>query len=147
MPLDLTLKAQIEEAFGLEIGNSYGMTESLRSRDPPGATVGRTVGVPQPGIDIRIVREDGKNAAAGEPGEIWVKGPNLMLGYYKNDLANDEVRRPGGFMTTGDIGSMDQDGNLSLVGPNQRRHYPQRNSTSTLSRLKRFYRKCRALLW
>jgi acyl-CoA synthetase (AMP-forming)/AMP-acid ligase II len=116
MPLDLTLKAQIENAFGLEIGNSYGMTEISPITRSPGATVGRTVGVPQPGIEIRIMREDGRNAAIGEPGEIWVKGPNLMLGYYKNDAANEEVRRPDGFMTTGDIGSIDQDGNLSLVG-------------------------------
>lgn len=116
MPLDLTLKAQIEEAFGLEIGNSYGMTEISPITRSPGATVGRTVGVPQPGIEIRIVREDGEDAAADEPGEIWVKGPNLMLGYYKNESANDDVRRPDGFMTTGDIGSMDKNGNLSLVG-------------------------------
>ncbi|MGL5166207.1 MAG: class I adenylate-forming enzyme family protein [Afipia sp.] len=116
MPLDLTLKAQIEEAFGLELGNSYGMTEIAPVTRSRGATIGRSVGVVQPGIEIRIVREDGEAAAIGEPGEIWVKGPNLMLGYYKNELANDEVRRPGGFMTTGDIGSIDQDGNLSLVG-------------------------------
>lgn len=116
MPLDLTLKAQIEEAFGLELGNSYGMTEIAPVTRSRGATIGRSVGVVQPGIEIRIIRDDGGDAAIGEPGEIWVKGPNLMLGYYKNDLANDEVRRPGEFMTTGDIGSMDQDGNLSLVG-------------------------------
>lgn len=116
MPLDLTLKAQIEEAFGLELGNSYGMTEIAPITRSRGATIGRSVGVVQPGIEIRIVREDGNDAAIGEPGEIWVKGPNLMLGYYKNELTNDEVRRPGGFMTTGDIGSVDQDGNLSLVG-------------------------------
>ncbi len=116
MPLDLTLKSQIEEAFGLEIGNSYGMTEISPITRSPGATVGRTVGVPQPGITIRIVREDGQSAAINEPGEIWVKGPNLMLGYYKNAAANEDVRRPNGFMTTGDIGSMDHNGNLSLVG-------------------------------
>ena len=116
MPLDLTLKSQIEEAFGLEIGNSYGMTEISPITRSPGATVGRTVGVPQPGIKIRIVREDGQSAAIDEPGEIWVKGPNLMLGYYKNAAANEDVSRPDGFMTTGDIGSVDQDGNLSLVG-------------------------------
>lgn len=116
MPLDLTLKSKIEDAFGLEIGNSYGMTEISPITRSPGATVGRTVGVPQPGIKIRIMREDGQSAAISEPGEIWVKGPNLMLGYYKNDAANEDVKRPDGFMTTGDIGSMDQDGNLSLVG-------------------------------
>jgi acyl-CoA synthetase (AMP-forming)/AMP-acid ligase II len=116
MPLDLTLKAQIEDAFGLEVGNSYGMTEIAPITRSSGGTIGRTVGVVQPGIEVRIVREDGEDAAIGETGEIWVKGPNLMLGYYRNDAANNEVRRPGDFITTGDIGSMDRDGNLSLVG-------------------------------
>ncbi|QDW39899.1 acyl--CoA ligase [Bradyrhizobium sp. KBS0727] len=116
MPLDLTLKAQVEEAFGLELGNSYGMTEIAPVTRSRGATLGRSVGEVQPGIEVRIIREDGTDASAGEPGEIWVKGPNLMLGYYKTQLADNEIRRPGGFITTGDIGSMDQDGNLSLVG-------------------------------
>jgi acyl-CoA synthetase (AMP-forming)/AMP-acid ligase II len=116
MPLDLTLKSQIEAAFGVEIGNSYGMTEIAPITRSAGATAGRSVGVPQPGIKIRIMREDGQSAAVDEPGEIWVKGPNLMLGYYKNDVANEDIRRPDGFITTGDIGSMDQNGNLSLVG-------------------------------
>jgi acyl-CoA synthetase (AMP-forming)/AMP-acid ligase II len=116
MPLDLTLKAQVEEAFGLELGNSYGMTEIAPVTRSRGATIGRSVGVVQPGIEVRIVREDGKDAAIGEPGEIWVKGPNLMLGYYKNESANNEVKRADNFITTGDLGSMDQDGNLSLVG-------------------------------
>ena len=116
MPLDLTLKAQVEEAFGLELGNSYGMTEIAPVTRSRGATIGRSVGEVQPGIEVRIVRVDGTDASTGEPGEIWVKGPNLMLGYYKNELANSEIRRPSGFISTGDIGSMDQDGNLSLVG-------------------------------
>jgi acyl-CoA synthetase (AMP-forming)/AMP-acid ligase II len=116
MPLDLTLKAQIEAAFGLEIGNSYGMTEIAPITRSAGSTIGKSVGVVQPGIDVRIVRKDGSDAAVGEPGEIWVKGPNLMLGYYNNPSANDAVGRADGFMTTGDLGSMDPDGNLSLVG-------------------------------
>jgi acyl-CoA synthetase (AMP-forming)/AMP-acid ligase II len=116
MPLDLTLKAQVEEAFGLELGNSYGMTEMAPVTRSRSATIGRSVGVVQPGIEIRIVREDGKDAAIGEAGEIWVKGPNLMLGYYRNEPANEEVRRPDNFITTGDLGSIDRDGNLSLVG-------------------------------
>ncbi len=48
MPLDLTLKAKIEDAFGLQIGNSYGMTEMAPITRSPGATVGSTAGEPQP---------------------------------------------------------------------------------------------------
>ncbi|KIZ40759.1 hypothetical protein OO17_16840 [Rhodopseudomonas palustris] len=116
MPLDLTLKAQIEDAFGLELGNSYGMTEIAPVTRSRGATIGRSVGVVQPGIELRIVGDDGNDAAIGQKGEIWVKGPNLMLGYYRNEAANNDVRRADGFISTGDIGSMDRDGNLSLVG-------------------------------
>lgn len=116
MPLDPTLKEQIETAFGLKLGNSYGMTEIAPVTRSRGATVSRTVGVVQPGIEIRLVRDDGSLAAFDEPGEIWVKGPNLMLGYYRNETANDEIRRPDGFISTGDIGSIDREGNLSLIG-------------------------------
>lgn len=116
MPLDPTLKEQIETAFGLQLGNSYGMTEMAPVTRSRGATVGRTVGVVQPGIEIRLVRDDGTPAAFDEPGEIWVKGPNLMLGYYRNDQANADIRRADGFISTGDIGTIDREGNLSLVG-------------------------------
>jgi long-chain acyl-CoA synthetase len=116
MPLDSILKQQIEDAFGIVVGNSYGMTEICPVTRPPGTTVGDSVGQVQPGMELRLVREDGQDVAVGETGEIWAKGPNLMLGYYRDEQATESVKRPDGFFNTGDLGRMDSHGNLSLVG-------------------------------
>ena len=88
-PLDLALKARVEEAFGLKMGNSYGMTECNPVARSPGGVDANEVGEVQPGIEIRIVREDGQDAGPDESGEIWVKGPPRMLGYYRNEAATN----------------------------------------------------------
>jgi long-subunit acyl-CoA synthetase (AMP-forming) len=99
MPLDLTLKAETEAAFGLGLSNSYGMSEISPITRSRFAGKGASVGEPQPGISIRIVREDGGDAEPGEAGEIWVKGPNLMLGYC-DEVPSQSIRCPDGFITT-----------------------------------------------
>jgi acyl-CoA synthetase (AMP-forming)/AMP-acid ligase II len=114
-PLDLALKARIEEAFGLKMGNSYGMTECNPVARSPGGVDTNEVGNVQPGIEIRIVREDGRDVAPEESGEIWVKGPSLMLGYYRNEAATSAALRSG-WLATGDLGRMDEDGKLYIVG-------------------------------
>lgn len=115
-PLDLTLKERSEEAFGLRMGNSYGMTEFQPvARSPEGVDTNE-VGAVQPGVEIRIMREDGQDAASDESGEIWVKGPPRMLGYYHNEAATNSVLRSGGWLATGDLGRMDENGKLYIVG-------------------------------
>jgi acyl-CoA synthetase (AMP-forming)/AMP-acid ligase II len=111
----LALKARIEEAFGLKMGNSYGMTECNPVARSPGGVDTNEVGNVQPGIEIRIVREDGRDVAPEESGEIWVKGPSLMLGYYRNEAATSAALRSG-WLATGDLGRMDEDGKLYIVG-------------------------------
>jgi long-chain acyl-CoA synthetase len=115
-PLDLALKARIEQAFGLRMGNSYGMTECNPVARSAGGVIGNEVGAVQPGVEIRLVREDGSDALPGTPGEIWVKGPSLMLGYYCNPAATDAVMRPDGRIATGDLAEMDETGALRIVG-------------------------------
>jgi long-chain acyl-CoA synthetase len=115
-PLDLALKARIEEAFGLKMGNSYGMTECNPVARSSGGVDTNEVGEVQPGLEIRIVREDGQDAASDESGEIWVKGPPRMLGYYRNEAATKSVLRRGDWLATGDLGRMDEDGKLYIVG-------------------------------
>src|SRR5882724_6545397 len=115
-PLDLALKARIEEAFGLKMGNSYGMTECNPVARSSGGVDTNEVGEVQPGLQIRIVREDGQDAASDESGEIWVKGPPRMLGYYRNEAATKSVLRRGDWLATGDLGRMDEDGRLYIVG-------------------------------
>lgn len=115
-PLDLALKTRIEEAFGLRMGNSYGMTECNPVARSPGGVDANEVGEVQPGVEIRIVREDGQDVAPDESGEIWVKGPPRMLGYYRNESATNSVLRQGGWLATGDLGRMDENGKLYIVG-------------------------------
>ena len=74
-----------------------------------------TIGVPLPGIDIAIKDEEGRSLDLGESGEICIKGPNVMQGYY---LQPDETARaftPDGYMRTGDIGIMDRNGYTRIV--------------------------------
>ena len=94
----------------------YGLTEgfvTILDREEVPKRPG-TVGVPPPCFHMRIVRDDGSEAAVGEPGEIVGRGPMLMTGYYKRaDLTAQAVRD--GWLHTGDIGYVDADGYLHLV--------------------------------
>jgi long-chain acyl-CoA synthetase len=92
-------------AAGLQILQGYGMTETciVTANRPDDNRVG-SVGLPFPGIDIKI---------AGD-GEILVRGPNIMRGYYKHPEATADVLKDGWF-ATGDVGRMDEDGHLYIT--------------------------------
>lgn len=115
-PLDLSLKEEVEEALGVGVSNSYGMTEIVPITRSRGPIEEDSVGQVQPGMEIRLVRPDGTDADIGEPGEVWARGPSRMIGYYKNERANAEVVRAGNFFATGDIARMDRHENLYIVG-------------------------------
>ncbi len=115
-PLDLALKARVEEAFGLRMGNSYGMTECNPVARSAAGVETNEVGELQPGVEIRIVGENGSDVGVAESGELWVKGPTRMLGYYRNEVATAGAMRKGGWLTTGDLARMDDQGRLYIVG-------------------------------
>jgi long-chain acyl-CoA synthetase len=73
-----------------------------------------SIGLPAPSTDVKIVREDGTDADLGESGEMWVKGPQVMLGYYNCPEATAEVLSDGWF-ATGDIAMMDDKGFFTIV--------------------------------
>ena len=73
------------------------------------------VGIPVDGVELRIVREDGHDAEVGETGEVRVRGPNVMRGYWKNADATAAVLVDG-WLRTGDLGHLDADGVLWLAG-------------------------------
>jgi malonyl-CoA/methylmalonyl-CoA synthetase len=75
-----------------------------------------TVGYPLPGVEVRIHDEAGRPVAAGEPGVLQVRGPNVFQGYWRNPAKTAEEFRPGGWFVTGDIATADADGRLTLVG-------------------------------
>ncbi|CAE6734262.1 Long-chain-fatty-acid--CoA ligase [Paraburkholderia nemoris] len=118
-PLDAALKAHVESVYGLPLHNGYGMTESSPTvshtmLDAPRSDC--SVGEVIPGVDVRFVGLDGVDAAPGEIGELWVRGPNVMLGYYRSPEQTRAVVTEDGWLKTGDLARQDADGALHIVG-------------------------------
>jgi long-chain acyl-CoA synthetase len=118
-PLDPGLKAAVEAALGQPLHNGYGLTEtsptvSSTLIDAPRSDL--SVGPPVPGIEVRIADAAGRALSRGEVGELHVRGPNVMLGYYRDpDLTARVIDREGWF-NTGDLARQDPDGCLFIVG-------------------------------
>ncbi|MDD5029658.1 MAG: AMP-binding protein [Rhodoferax sp.] len=118
-PLDQTLKNNVEALFGQPLHNGYGMTETSPtiSQTRPGQPRQDTsVGTPIPGIEIRLVDAAGVDVVPGEPGELWVRGPNVMQGYYREAELTAQTMRQGGWLNTGDVARQAPDGALFIVG-------------------------------
>ena len=118
-PLDPDWKLRVERFFGLCLHNGYGMTES--SAGICATRVGDerediSAGPPMPDQDVRIVATPGQSQVRDGVGEIVVKGPNVMLGYYKNAEETARMIDSDGYLHTGDLGRLDDDGYLHVVG-------------------------------
>lgn len=74
-----------------------------------------SIGFPAPSTDIKLVNEDGVEVAAGEAGEMWVKGPQVMKGYYNRPDETAKVLNADGWLATGDIARVDDDGFFYIV--------------------------------
>jgi malonyl-CoA/methylmalonyl-CoA synthetase len=109
---------EFEDRTGHRILERYGMTETNMNTSNPlhGERKAGTVGPPLPGVDIRIVDALGNPVEAGEIGNLQVRGPNVFIGYWKMpDKTGDDIGDDG-FFNTGDKGSIDEDGYVSIVG-------------------------------
>jgi acyl-CoA synthetase (AMP-forming)/AMP-acid ligase II len=122
-PLDPRLKNAVEQWMGLPLHNGYGMTESAPTISQTRLAAPRndnSVGLPIPGVEVRLVDQDGNAAIPGASGdaqgELWVRGPNVMLGYYREPALTAAVMRDGDWLNTGDIARQDQDGALFIAG-------------------------------
>ena len=118
-PLDPALKRAVEALFGLPLHNGYGLTESAPTVSQTRLDAPRddtSVGVPIPGVAVRLVTQDGVDVAPGDAGELWVQGPNLMRGYYRDPVATAAALRPGLWLATGDLARQGPDGALFLLG-------------------------------
>ena len=106
------------ELTGKVLLEGYGLSETS-----PGVTVSPaytekfsgTVGLPIPNTEISIRDDDGNEVERGQPGEICIKGPQVMQGYWRNEEATAEAIGDDGFFKTGDIGTMDDEGFLSIT--------------------------------
>ncbi|MEJ2525851.1 MAG: AMP-binding protein [Desulfuromonadales bacterium] len=109
--LDPGVATQLME-LGLQVYQGYGITETspvIAVETPECKRLG-TVGKPIPGVQVKIDRPNAEGV-----GEIWVKGPNVMLGYYHNQAATNEVITDGWYHT-GDLGYLEEDGYLRICG-------------------------------
>ncbi len=116
-PMPVEVMAAFEERFGVYTMEGYGPTEAA-----PIVSVNRlhgqrkvgSVGLPLPGVEVRVVDDDGTVLGTGEVGELAVRGPNVMLGYWKAPEATAETVVDG-WLLTGDMASIDEDGYIYIV--------------------------------
>lgn len=116
-PLGRDLAERFEARFDVPIYEGYGLTEAapiVTSTAVDRRPHRGSIGPPLPGIELRLVDPDGADVAVGDPGEIWVRGPNVFRGYWEDPEATARVLTDG-WLHTGDIAVADDDGFLSLV--------------------------------
>ena len=106
------------ERTGHTILERYGMTECGMSTSNPldGVRKAGTVGLPLPGVSLRIVDDAGKAVATGEVGQIEFKGPNVFQGYWRAPEKTAEDFTEDGYFRSGDLGTLDEDDYVSIVG-------------------------------
>lgn len=115
-PLSTRVAEAFEARFGLQIGEGYGLTEaspvvtSSNGLSPRYGSVGRAL----VGQEIRLVDPDGHDVPVGDAGELWVRGDNVFLGYWNDQEATDRVLSDG-WLHTGDVATVDDDGYLYIV--------------------------------
>jgi long-chain acyl-CoA synthetase len=105
------------DRFAVRITEGYGLTETspvvttATGTDAPWGSIG----APLPGMQVRLVDSEGHDVLIGDAGELWVRGPNVFGGYWEDPDATTEVLDADGWLHTGDIGVVDDDGHLFLV--------------------------------
>ena len=113
------LRRSFEETFGAPLLDAYGSTEtcgSITINWPSGSRVEGSCGLPVPGLGVRLVDpETGVDVAAGEEGEVWVRGPSVMAGYHNQPEATAEVFQDGWYRT-GDLARRDEAGYFTITG-------------------------------
>lgn len=115
--LDPAVSRNIKDRYGLEIAEGYGLTEaspvvaaSFGLPYRPGS-----VGAAVDGVELRLVDADGDDALVGDPGEIWVRGINVFQGYWNDPEATKATVDDDGWLRTGDVALVDEEGFLYLV--------------------------------
>ncbi|WP_019030558.1 type I polyketide synthase, partial [Salinispora arenicola] len=117
--LGAELRQEFEETFGVPLVDAYGSTETcgaITINPPDGPRINGSCGLPVPGVGVRIVDPTtGRDLPAGAEGEVWVSGPNVMVGYHNSPEATAKAMRDGWFRT-GDLARRDGAGYLTISG-------------------------------
>jgi long-chain acyl-CoA synthetase len=117
-PLYPEVADAFESRFAKPIFQGYGLTEAsptVTSSVIGGVSKPASIGLPLPGIEVRLVDEEGEDALVGDAGELWVKGDNVFVGYWEDAAATERVLTADGWLRTGDVAVVDDDGYLYLV--------------------------------
>lgn len=116
MALQKSVADEWQERTGCQICEGFGMTETspVVCVNPPNAIQIGTIGLPVPGTLIKIMK-DGEAQPMGSPGELWVKGPQVMKGYWERPEATAETITSEGWLKTGDIALIQEDGYTRIV--------------------------------
>ena len=119
VPVDLVRRMRDELGFA-SVVTGYGLTEttgtvSMCRHDDPLEVIAGTSGRPIPGMEVRVIGADGTDVPAGTPGEVWARGFAVMRGYFGDPAATAETITPDGWLRTGDVGVLDEAGNLRIT--------------------------------
>lgn len=112
MAVQGAVAAKWKQVTGKVLTQAWGLTETSPAAciNPPAEEFNNSIGLPIPSTEISIVNDDGAPLAIGEVGEICVRGPQVMLGYWQRPDETAKVMLPGGWLRTGDVGRMDDRG-------------------------------------
>jgi len=117
MALQQATAERWQKVTGCEVSEGYGMTETspVVSVNPANAAQLGTIGIPVPSTLCKVVDDDGNELGIGERGELCVKGPQVMKGYWQREEATAEVMDAEGWLRTGDIAIIQEDGYMRIV--------------------------------
>lgn len=117
MAMSTSVSKEWQQVTGCEVIEGYGLTECspVVAVNLPGKVKHGTVGPLVPETEARLVDENDEDVAAGERGELWIKGPQVMLGYWQKAKANREILTDDGWLKTGDYAEIDEDNYIRIV--------------------------------
>ena len=116
-PLGAELAQEAAKRIGCDVVQGYGMTElsPVSHATPPGRFKPGSSGIAVANCECRLVSADGEDQDVGGRGELWVRGPNVMKGYLENDEATRNTIDDEGWLHTGDVAELDEDGHYYIV--------------------------------
>jgi long-chain acyl-CoA synthetase len=117
MALTISVAEEWQRVTGCQVYEGYGLTECspVVSVNPHDKVKIGTVGQPVPSTEVKAVDEQGNDVGFGEKGELWIRGPQVMKGYWRNDAATNDAITSDGWFKSGDFALIDSEGFIKIV--------------------------------